>query len=34
MYTAELVDCWKAHPENVAGLVEKIRQDEESAAAD
>jgi hypothetical protein len=34
MYTAELVDCWKAHPGKVAGLIEKIQQDEEAVAAD
>lgn len=34
MYTAEMIDCWKAHPEKVEGLVAQIQQDEESAAAD
>lgn len=34
IHTAEMSDCWKAHPENVERLVESIRKDEESAAAD
>lgn len=34
IHTAEMADCWKAHPENVEKLVESIRLDESAAAAD
>lgn len=34
IHTAEMADCWKAHPENVEKLVESIRLDASAAAAD
>jgi len=34
MYTADMLDCWKAHPEKIEGLQAHIAQDAEAAAAD
>jgi hypothetical protein len=34
MYTADQIDCWKAHPEKVEGLRVRIAEDAETPAAD
>jgi hypothetical protein len=34
MYTADLLDCWKAHPEKVEGLRARIAEDAAAPAAD
>ena len=33
MHTAEMIDCWKAHPEKVEGLLAHIQEEQDEASA-